>query len=137
MIWAMNSESNLSRGPVTQTTQSLRQQINRRTHELAVLAHRPPPFVVQADYEQAKRELTGETDRERQNEAINLFEKRTEPVGQNSRTVVSPTVSSPHYDSLQCPSLIEVDKPPPHEVSPPYRASDFLPLTPQTPNPFL
>ena len=37
-----------------------------RSRELAVLAGRTPPYVAQADYEQAKRELTGESDAERQ-----------------------------------------------------------------------
>jgi hypothetical protein len=50
-------------GPVT------RQRVHARTCELAVLAGRVPPQVAQLDYEQAKRELTGETDPDRQ-EAI-------------------------------------------------------------------
>lgn len=37
-----------------------------RTQELAAAAGRIPPHVTQDDYEQAKRELTGETDRDRQ-----------------------------------------------------------------------
>ena len=48
-------------GPATRT------QVSERTHELAVLAGRAPPYVTQADYQQAKRELTGETDLDRQN----------------------------------------------------------------------
>lgn len=47
--------------PVTRT------EVNIRTHELAALAGRVPPYVTQKDYEQAKRDVTGETDRDRQN----------------------------------------------------------------------
>jgi hypothetical protein len=44
-----------------------RAQVDARAHELAVLAGRVPPYVTQSDYQQAKRELTGETDLDRQN----------------------------------------------------------------------
>ena len=40
--------------------------VHARTHELAEHAGRIPPYVEQSDYEQAKRELTGETDSDRQ-----------------------------------------------------------------------
>ena len=40
--------------------------VGARAHELAELAGRVPPYVTQADYQQAKRELTGETDPDRQ-----------------------------------------------------------------------
>lgn len=43
-----------------------RQSVRRRTEELAVLAGRLPPHVTQSDYEQALRELTGESEPERQ-----------------------------------------------------------------------
>ncbi len=43
-----------------------REKVRVRTHELALRAGRTPPHVTQADYEQAKRELTGETELERQ-----------------------------------------------------------------------
>lgn len=43
-----------------------REMVQARTRELALLAGRPPPHVLQADYEQAKRELTGETELDRQ-----------------------------------------------------------------------
>lgn len=48
-----------------------REMIAIRTRELAVLAGRIPPYVEQTDYEQAKRELTGESDSARQDAAIN------------------------------------------------------------------
>ena len=44
-----------------------RAKVDARAHELAALAGRPPPHVTQSDYQQAKRELTGETDLDRQN----------------------------------------------------------------------
>jgi len=47
-------------GPVT------RARVQSRAHELAVIAGRVPPHVAQVDYQQAKRELTGETDIDRQ-----------------------------------------------------------------------
>jgi len=49
------------RGPVT------REMAQARARELALIAGRPAPLVLQSDYEQAKRELTGEWDFERQN----------------------------------------------------------------------
>lgn len=43
-----------------------RAMLHARTRELAAKAGRIPPEVTQLDYEQAKRELTGETDLDRQ-----------------------------------------------------------------------
>jgi hypothetical protein len=43
-----------------------RERVYCRTRELAAQAGRPPPHVTQRDYEQARREVTGESDRERQ-----------------------------------------------------------------------
>ena len=40
--------------------------VQARSRELALIAGRVPPHVTQADYEQAKRELTGEPDMDRQ-----------------------------------------------------------------------
>ena len=48
-----------------------REMISARTRELALRAGRIPPYVAQTDYEQAKRELTGETDADRQDALIN------------------------------------------------------------------
>lgn len=47
-----------------------REQVHVRTQQLAVLAGRVPPQVSQADYEQAKREVTGESELDRQNAAL-------------------------------------------------------------------
>jgi hypothetical protein len=57
------TENAVGIGPVT------REMVHARTRELALIAGRAPPHVTQADYEQAKRELTGEADMDRQ-EAI-------------------------------------------------------------------
>jgi hypothetical protein len=46
-----------------------RERARARARELARIAGRAPAFVTQADYESAKRELTGESDFDRQ-EAI-------------------------------------------------------------------
>lgn len=51
-------------GPVT------REMAQARARELAALAARPPADVTQADYEEAKRELTGESDRDRQDAVL-------------------------------------------------------------------
>lgn len=47
-----------------------RAAVHIRTQELAALAGRVAPQVSQADYEQAKREITGETEVNRQNAAL-------------------------------------------------------------------
>ena len=46
---------------------SPRHQLQIRTRELAALAGRLPHEITQADYEQAKREVTGESNLDRQN----------------------------------------------------------------------
>lgn len=51
-------------GPITRDIVSL------RTHMIAERAGRTPPHVTQADYEQAKREITGESDPELQQAAL-------------------------------------------------------------------
>jgi hypothetical protein len=43
-----------------------RDMIHARTRELAFIAGHAPPHVSQFDYEQAKRELTGESEVDRQ-----------------------------------------------------------------------
>lgn len=47
-----------------------RAAVHVRTQELAALAGRVHPEVSQADYEQAKREITGESEVDRQNAAL-------------------------------------------------------------------
>jgi hypothetical protein len=48
-----------------------RSQVRTRARELALLSGRSPHQVSQADYERAKRELTGETDLRRQESRLN------------------------------------------------------------------
>src|ERR1035437_232817 len=55
------------RGPVT------RALVHARTQELASIAGRKPEAVTQSDYEQAKRELTGESDLDRQNAILDAW----------------------------------------------------------------
>ena len=56
-----------SLGPVT------RALVHARTQELASIAGRAPEAVTQSDYEQAKRELTGESDLDRQNAILDAW----------------------------------------------------------------
>lgn len=56
----------------SKTGRMSRAAVNVRTHEIAAHAGRVPPQVSQADYEQAKREITGETDVDRQNTLLDL-----------------------------------------------------------------
>lgn len=63
-------------GPVT------RAMVQARAQELAVLAGHAPPHVTQAEYQQAKRELTGESDTDRQDAILDALPeaKRWDPV---------------------------------------------------------
>jgi hypothetical protein len=70
------TDNSIGIGPVT------RDLVQARTRELAVIAGRTPHQVTQADYERAKRELTGETDIDRQDAALDALpeEKRWDPL---------------------------------------------------------
>jgi hypothetical protein len=63
-------------GPVT------REMVRLRSRELALIAGRTPPQVSQIDYEQAKRELTGESDLDRQDAMLESIpeSERWDPV---------------------------------------------------------
>jgi len=63
-------------GPVT------RAMVQARARELAVIAGRAPPYVTQVDYQQARRELTGESDMDRQDAILDALPeaKRWDPV---------------------------------------------------------
>ena len=50
-----------------------RKAVNRRTHELAALAGRVAPHVCQSDYEQAKRDISGESDGARQDAVLDAL----------------------------------------------------------------
>ena len=78
------TENAVGIGPVT------REMVHARTRELALIAGRAPPHVTQADYEQAKRELTGEADMDRQEAMLESLPeaKRWDPVpGSTGRQV--------------------------------------------------
>jgi hypothetical protein len=47
-----------------------RDMVHARARELALISGRPASEISQADYEQAKRELTGESDMDRQDEVL-------------------------------------------------------------------
>lgn len=59
-----------------------REMVQARARELALLAGHAPPQVRQSDYEQAKRELTGEADIDRQDAVLDALPetKRWDPV---------------------------------------------------------
>jgi len=59
-----------------------REMVHARARELALIAGHAPPHVSQADYEQAKRELTGESDLDRQEAVLEALpeSKRWDPV---------------------------------------------------------
>jgi hypothetical protein len=58
-----------------------REDVHARARELALIDGRTPPDVSQADYEQAKRELTGESELDRQEAVLDAIpeEKRDDP----------------------------------------------------------
>jgi hypothetical protein len=59
-----------------------RDMVHQRARELAMISGRAPHDVSQADYEQAKRELTGESDMDRQEEILEALpeSERWDPV---------------------------------------------------------
>jgi hypothetical protein len=63
-------------GPVT------REMVRARAREIALMAGRAPPHVSQADHDQAKRELTGGADMDRQDAALESIpeSERADPV---------------------------------------------------------
>lgn len=67
----LKSGSDRYTGPVT------RAAVNTRTHQLALMAGRPDSEVAQIDYEQAKREITGESDPDRQSKALDRAQPET------------------------------------------------------------
>jgi hypothetical protein len=65
---ALSNESRFENGSVS------REKVNERSRELALNDGRSPGCVSQADYEQAKWELTGERDIDRQEAILNAIE---------------------------------------------------------------
>lgn len=70
------SENSAVVGPVN------RDMVQARARELALIAGRAAPDVSKANYDQAKRELTGESDLDRQDEMLDALpeSKRWDPV---------------------------------------------------------
>ncbi|MCH6255710.1 hypothetical protein MLD52_04080 [Puniceicoccaceae bacterium K14] len=64
---AKTSNSAASRDSLENRSLSLRDRLHIRTQQLAAIANRGESKITQRDYEQAKRELTGEVDLDRQN----------------------------------------------------------------------
>ena len=76
----------LNKGVLTDNSTGIgmvtREMVRARAQELALLAGHAPPQVRQSDYEQAKRELTGESDIDRQDAILEALPetKRWDPV---------------------------------------------------------
>jgi hypothetical protein len=76
----------LSKGVLTENFVGIgavsRAMVHARARELALIAGHVPPHVTQADYEQAKRELLGKTDIDRQEAQLDALPetKRWDPV---------------------------------------------------------
>jgi len=70
----------------TDSAPSTREDVHVRARELALIDGRTPPNVSQADYEQAKRELTGESELDRQEAVLDAIpeEKRSDPAPDSS-----------------------------------------------------
>jgi hypothetical protein len=56
-----------------------RKMVQKRTRELALLAGRAPPHLLQADYEQAKRELTGASELDQQEAILDANDRPVRP----------------------------------------------------------
>ena len=84
------SISNLAADLAREGSAVMRARVDARTHELALLAGRAPPHVTQNDYEQAKREVTGESDSDRQ-DAVLARQEKPEKKGRARRTSEEPS----------------------------------------------
>jgi hypothetical protein len=80
-----------------------RDMVNARARELAKISGRGPHDVSQADYEQAKRELTGESDMDRQEEILEALPEsaRWDPVPGSAGTMVPEQPSEDEDDEGQ------------------------------------
>jgi len=75
------SDKNLLPEQVVEAEPVTREDVHARARELALIDGRTPQDVTQAEYEQAKRELTGESDLDRQDAVLDAIpeEKRDDP----------------------------------------------------------
>ena len=69
----MTKRSLHPRATPTPVAPATREELNARTHEIAASSGRVPAQVMQSDYEQAKRELTGESEGERQDAVLDAM----------------------------------------------------------------
>ncbi|MEO8614992.1 MAG: hypothetical protein ABI600_07625 [Luteolibacter sp.] len=69
-----NIRTNAGNGSVVITRSITRQMVHDRTLELALIDGRNSLQIKQVDYEQAKRDLTGESDFDRQQEILDFPE---------------------------------------------------------------
>lgn len=80
------NKKNLNKGAMTRNATGIgpvtREMVHVRTRELALIAGRAPPHVARVDYEQAKLELTGEPDPDRQDAMLDSIPEteRWDPV---------------------------------------------------------
>lgn len=93
-------------GPVT------REMVHARTRELALIAGRVPPHVSQADYEQARRELTGESDLDRQDAMLDAIPeaRRGDPVPDSTGRQVPESPSEDEDDEGRSETVQLVDE---------------------------
>jgi len=75
------SDKNILPDQLVETDPVTREDVQARARELALIDGLTPPDVTQAEYEQAKRELTGESDLDRQEAVLDAIpeEKRDDP----------------------------------------------------------
>ena len=78
-----------------------RVMVNRRAHEIALNAGRRSPQVTQPDYEQAKRELTGESDSDRQDALLDDLPKARRGDGLSARLPWASNPLTPGKDGFK------------------------------------
>jgi hypothetical protein len=94
----------LSKGVISENFAGIgtvtREMVHARARELALVAGRPGGHVTQADYEQAKRELTGESDIDRQDAILESMpeSERWDPVPGSAGTQVPENPSEDEDD---------------------------------------
>jgi len=94
----------LSKGVLTENSAGIgtvtRAMVNARAKELALMAGHPPGHVTQAEYERAKRELTGESDIDKQDAILESLpeSKRWDPVPGSEGTQVAELPSEDEDD---------------------------------------
>lgn len=93
MICGAMPRSSANIGPVT------REMVQARTRELALVAGRVPPNVMKVDYEQAKRELPGTSERDQQEAILDLHIESENPASADNRNPRSSALAKSSDDS--------------------------------------